>query len=47
MLTSYLNMNKTLSEEEYERIVAFCISWAIGGIYEPADRVKFHEYLKS
>jgi len=47
MLMPFVNQNKTLGDDEYDRIVLFCIVWAVGGVYEPSDRVIFHDYLKS
>jgi dynein heavy chain len=36
-----------LSDADYERVMVFSISWAIGGLYEAAERFQFHEYLQS
>ena len=36
-----------LTEVEYERVVIYAISWAIGGLYEANERFQFHEYLQS
>jgi hypothetical protein len=33
-LLQYVNSNKTLSEEEYEKYILFSITWSIGGVYE-------------
>jgi len=46
-LLPYVNSNKTLSEEDYEKFIIFSLTWALGGIYEMADRYIFHEYLWS
>jgi len=46
-LLPYVNSNKTLSEEDYEKYIIFSLTWALGGIYEMADRYLFHEYLWS
>jgi dynein heavy chain len=37
----------TLQPIQYERIVIYCIVWSIGAMFEPEDRVKFHQYLVS
>ena len=31
-----------LADIEYERIVVYALSWAIGGLYEAAERFQFH-----
>ena len=36
-----------LTEVEYERVVTYAVSWAIGGLYEATERFQFHEYLQS
>ena len=38
------NNNKTLTELEYEKIVVFSITWAIGGIFEAID-TKLHQEI--
>lgn len=41
-----LRESKSLSSEgEYEKLVIFSLVWALGGIFEPSDRSKFHEFL--
>lgn len=32
--------------EELERLFLFSISWALGGLLEPDERVKFDQYLR-
>jgi len=46
-LLPYVNSNKTLVEEDYEKLIIFSLTWALGGVYEMADRYLFHEYLWS
>jgi len=36
-----------LSDADYEKIVVFSLAWAIGGLYEAAERAQFHEFLQS
>jgi dynein heavy chain, axonemal len=36
-----------ITDLEYERIVVFSLAWSIGGLFEAAERVQFHEYLQS
>lgn len=36
-----------LSDADYEKVVVFAVSWAVGGLYEAAERFQFHEYLQS
>ncbi len=31
-----------LPDIEYEKIVVFAISWAVGGLYEASERFSFH-----
>ena len=40
-------LNKVLSEQDYEKIIIYCITWAVGGVYEMQDRQTMHEYLWS
>jgi len=46
-LVQFVNINKTLTEEEYEKYFIFSITWAFGGLYENQDRLAFHEFLRS
>ncbi|KAL4465245.1 hypothetical protein ABPG74_001959 [Tetrahymena malaccensis] len=46
-LQHFIQSQSTLSEQQYEKFVIFSISWAIGGIYEVSDRIRFHELLAS
>lgn len=34
------------AREELERLFLFSISWALGGLLEPDERVKFDQYLR-
>ena len=36
-----------LTDQEYERVVVYAITWAVGGLYESQERFQFHEYLQS
>lgn len=36
-----------LADVDYEKVVVYAISWAVGGLFEAAERVQFHEYLQS
>jgi len=36
-----------LSEQDYEKVITYAISWAVGGLYEAQERFQFHEYLQS
>lgn len=36
-----------LADADYERIVVYSVSWAVGGLYEAAERFQFHEFLQS
>lgn len=31
-----------LLDQDYEKLVVYALSWAIGGLYEAAERVQFH-----
>lgn len=42
-----LPAGKYLPEKDYEKMVVFAISWAIGGLYEYNERYQFQEYLMS
>jgi hypothetical protein len=46
-LTSSANSNTKLSNNDYEKVVVYSLAWAIGGVYEAAERVQFHEYLQT
>lgn len=46
-LQHFVQIQKTLSEQEYERLVVFSLAWAIGGIYEAQDRIRMHELFLS
>lgn len=36
-----------MSDVDYERVVVYSIAWAVGGLYEAAERFQFHEYPQS
>lgn len=36
-----------LSDQDYEKVVVYSLSWAVGGLYEAAERFQFHDYLQS
>jgi len=36
-----------LSDQDYEKAVTYSLAWAVGGLYEAAERFQFHEYLQS
>lgn len=42
-----LTPGSKLSDVDYEKVVVFAISWAVGGLYEAVERAQFHEYLQS
>jgi dynein heavy chain len=42
-----LPAGKFLPEKDYEKVVVFAMSWAIGGLYEYNERYQFQEYLMS
>lgn len=46
-LLKSVNAGTKLSDIDYEKIVVYSLSWAIGGLYEAAERFQFHEYLQS
>lgn len=31
-----------LTDLDYEKVVVYAISWAVGGLYEAAERFQFH-----
>lgn len=46
-LLKSLDNGAKMSDIDYEKVVTFSISWAVGGLYEASERVQFHEYLQS
>ena len=36
-----------LADQDYEKVVVFSLAWAVGGAYEAAERVQFHEWLQT
>lgn len=38
ILRPLVNSNKILTESDYEKVVVYALTWAIGGIYEVQDR---------
>lgn len=36
-----------LADVDYEKVVVYSIAWAVGGLYEAAERFQFHDYLQS
>lgn len=45
ILKPLVSANKTLTEQDYEKVVVFALVWGMGGVYENPDRVLFHEFL--
>jgi dynein heavy chain len=35
-----------LSDQDYEKVLTYAISWAVGGLYEAQERFQFHEWLQ-
>jgi hypothetical protein len=40
-----LTPGSKLSDVDYEKVVVFAVSWAVGGLYEAAERSQFQEFL--
>ena len=36
-----------MSDADYEKVVVYSVAWAVGGLYEAAERFQFHDYLQS
>ena len=47
LLTSMLNPfnDGELNAVQYEKLFLYCLAWSIGAMFEPEDRVKFHQFL--
>lgn len=37
-----LGQGVKLDEQDYEKVVVYSLAWAIGGLYEAAERMQFH-----
>ncbi len=35
-----------LSDQDYEKVLTYAVSWAVGGLYEAQERFQFHEWLQ-
>lgn len=46
-LLAQVPVGTKLSDQEYEKVVVYAMAWAVGGLYESAERFQFHEYLQS
>lgn len=46
-LLRVLPVGGKLSDQDYEKVITYCVAWAVGGLYESAERFQFHEYLQS
>lgn len=44
-LQPYIDNKSSLESEQLEKIVVYAIAWAVGGIYESADRQIVHDFL--
>jgi hypothetical protein len=31
-----------LSDIDYDKVITYCIAWAVGGLYEAQERFQFH-----
>jgi dynein heavy chain len=38
ILRPLVQSNKTLTETDYEKVIVYAITWAIGGVFEAQDR---------
>lgn len=49
LLTCVLNNfnDGELNAAQYEKLFLYCLAWSIGALFEPEDRVKFHNLLSS
>lgn len=45
ILKPLVSVNKTLTEQDYERVLIFALTWGLGGVFEVPDRIQFHEFL--
>lgn len=36
-----------LSDVDYDKVVTYSVAWAVGGLFEAAQRFMFHDYLQS
>lgn len=46
VLKKYTETNEVLSEDKYEKMFIYCLTWSIGGLLEPEDRILFNLELK-
>lgn len=46
-LLKVLPPGSKLSDVDYEKVVVYSLSWAVGGLYEASERFQFHEFLQS
>lgn len=37
-----LGQGTKLDEQDYEKVVVYALAWAVGGLYEAAERMQFH-----
>ena len=49
LLTALLDQynDGELNSEQYEKIFVYALSWSIGAMFEPEDRVRYHQLLAS
>ena len=47
VLQPYQDPLQTVDPKLYEMYFAYCMAWAIGGLFETEQREKFHKYLEN
>ena len=45
MLQGYQENSVTVDKALYEKLFIYALSWAMGGLFETEDRVKFHKEI--
>jgi hypothetical protein len=46
-LLKSLPVGTKLSDTDYEKVVTYAVTWAVGGLYEAQERFQFQEWLQS
>jgi len=47
ILQPIVEQQTQISEEQFEKILVYCIAWGCAGLFETEDREKFHKFLES
>jgi dynein heavy chain len=47
LLQKYIQRSEAVDRASFDKLLTYCMAWAIGGLFEADGRERFHKYLES